>query len=151
MDCLILTHWGWDEIYASLQITFSNALSSMKINSFWLKFISKGLIYNIPSLVQIMAGAQQGDKPYYLNKWWLSYWCRYGSLSMNEFTSTKFINPSASWLNVNSKLIWAKRWELWISWRKLNHVINGLNYITLCVKWLAILSHVHKSLNYVCI
>ena len=31
-----LAHWGWDEIYAILQMTYSNAFSLMKMYWFWL-------------------------------------------------------------------------------------------------------------------
>ena len=62
----ILTHWGRDKMAAISQTMFSNAFSWMKM---WislqssLKFVPKGLINNIPSLVQIMAWRQPGDKP----------------------------------------------------------------------------------------
>ena len=45
-------------------MTFSNAFSSMKcINEISLEFAPKGAINNIPTLVQIMAWHQPGDKP----------------------------------------------------------------------------------------
>ena len=69
-----LTHWGWD----ILQTTFSNAFSLMKMFQFRLRFhwsllfslnnkqqwnLNRGLINNIPALVQIMAWRRPGDKP----------------------------------------------------------------------------------------
>ena len=49
------------------QTTFSNAFSWMKMFEyrlkFLLKFVPKGLINNIPALVQIMAWRRPGDKP----------------------------------------------------------------------------------------
>ena len=69
-----LTHWGWD----IFQTTFSNAFSFMKMFQFRLRFhwsllfslknkpqwnLNRGLINNIPALVQIMAWRRPGDKP----------------------------------------------------------------------------------------
>ena len=63
-----LTHWGWDKMAAILQTIYLNAFFlneniwiSIKIS---LKFIPKGLINNIPSLVQIMAWRRGGNKPF---------------------------------------------------------------------------------------
>ena len=62
-----------------LQITFSNAFSLMEMYKFWiqisLKFVPKGPVNSIPALVQIY---------YYLNQWWLVYWCIYASLNLKE-------------------------------------------------------------------
>ena len=44
------------------------------------KFVPKGPINNIPSLVQIMVWC------HYLNQWWLNYWHIYESLGLNELT-----------------------------------------------------------------
>ena len=55
----ISTHWGRDKMATILQITFSDAFSSIEMcgcrrkNS--LKYVSEGPIYNNPDLVQIMA------------------------------------------------------------------------------------------------
>ena len=54
---LELTHWGQDKMVAISQMTITNAINIS------LKFVSKGQIYNIPSLVQIMAWRWPGDKP----------------------------------------------------------------------------------------
>ena len=63
---LFLTHWGRDKM-ADISLTVSNTSSWMKIYEFWskisLKFIPKGLINNIPALVQIMAWCWPDDKP----------------------------------------------------------------------------------------
>ena len=65
----ILTHWGRDKMAAVSQTTLSNAFSWMKMLEFRisikisLKFVPKGPINNIPSLVQIMAWRRSGDKP----------------------------------------------------------------------------------------
>ena len=58
-----LTHWGRDKMASIFQMTFSNALSWMKMYKFQLIFhwsLSQGPINNIPALVQIMAWC---DKP----------------------------------------------------------------------------------------
>ena len=62
-----LTHWGRDKTNAIFQTTFSNRFSWMKMYEFFikisLKFVSNGLINDIPALVQIMAWRRLGDKP----------------------------------------------------------------------------------------
>ena len=64
---MALTHWGRDKMDALFQTTFSNGFSWMKMYEFRLKislkFVPKGLINNIPSLVHIMAWRRPGDKP----------------------------------------------------------------------------------------
>ena len=86
-----LTHWDHDKMATIVQTTFSNAFHWMK--NVWtsinisLKFVPKGLINNIPALVQIMAWRRPGDKPVYeamMKQWWLDYWCIYASLGLNE-------------------------------------------------------------------
>ena len=54
-----------------------------------LKFVPKGSINNIPTLVQIMACAGQVTS-HYLNQWWLVYWCIYASLGLNEYFNKAF-------------------------------------------------------------
>ena len=62
-----LTHWGRDKMADIFQTTFSHAFSWMK--NVWIfikismKFVPKGPIDKIPSLVQIMAWRRPGDKP----------------------------------------------------------------------------------------
>ena len=46
-----------------------------------LKFVPKGLITNIPVLVQVIADQATS---HYLNQWWLVYWGIYVSLGLNE-------------------------------------------------------------------
>ena len=62
-----ITHWGWDKMAAIFQTTVSNGFSWMKMYEFRievsLKFVPKGPINNIQSLVQIMAWCRPGDKP----------------------------------------------------------------------------------------
>ena len=61
-----LTHWGQDEKGAILQMTFQVHFLEWKYIDFDLnitKFIPKGLINNIPVLVQIMVRCRTGDKP----------------------------------------------------------------------------------------
>ena len=62
-----LTHWGRDKVNAIWQTTFSSAFSWMNMFEFWfkssLKFVPKGPINNIPTLVQKMAWRRPGDKP----------------------------------------------------------------------------------------
>ena len=62
---IVLTHWGRDKMAAISQTTLSNAFSWMKIFSIKisLKFVPKGPINNIPTLVQIMTWRRPGDKP----------------------------------------------------------------------------------------
>ena len=58
-----LTHWGRDKMAVISQTILSNAFwmeISIKIS---LKFVPKGLINNIPALVQVMAWRRPGDKP----------------------------------------------------------------------------------------
>ena len=59
---LLLTHWGRDRMATIFQTTISNTFSwiSIKIS---LKSVTKCPINNIPTLFQIMAGPQPGDKP----------------------------------------------------------------------------------------
>ena len=64
----VLTHWGRDKMDAISQTTLSNAFLWMNENvrisiNISLKFVPKGLINNIPALVQIMAWCRPGDKP----------------------------------------------------------------------------------------
>ena len=63
----MLTHWSRDNMAAISQTTLSsaffvneNVIISIKIS---LKFVPKGPINNIPTLVQIMAWRRSGDKP----------------------------------------------------------------------------------------
>ena len=56
-----------------------------------LKFVPKGLINNIPALVQIRLGADQATS-HYLNQWWLIYWRIYASLGLNELKWTYQLN-----------------------------------------------------------
>ena len=63
----VLTHWGWDkngclstdDIFKRIFLN-ENVWISITIS---LKFVPKGLINNIPALVQIMAWRRPGDKP----------------------------------------------------------------------------------------
>ena len=53
------THWGRD-IMAAVSQTNENDIIPLKIS---LTFVPKGLINNIPTLVQVMAWRRPGDKP----------------------------------------------------------------------------------------
>ena len=81
------THWGREQIDAMSQTTFSNAF--FENGNEWillrisLRFVSKGPINNIPSLVQTMAWRGQATI-HCLNQWWLIYWRIYASLGLNE-------------------------------------------------------------------
>ena len=63
----LLTHWGRDKMDAISQTIFSSVFFLNE--NVWipktisLKFVPKGPINNIPSLVQIMAWCRPGDKP----------------------------------------------------------------------------------------
>ena len=62
-----LSHWGWDENgchfpHNTFKCIFMNENIWISTNIL-LKFVPKGLINNIPALVQIMAWRQPGDKP----------------------------------------------------------------------------------------
>ena len=61
-------HHFADNIFKCILLN-ENVWISIKIS---LKFVPKGLINNIPALVQIM------------NQWWLDYWHIYTSLGLNE-------------------------------------------------------------------
>ena len=62
-----LTHWGGDKWPTIFQMTFSNGFSWNE--NVWiainisLKFVPRGLINYIPTLVQVMAWRRPGDKP----------------------------------------------------------------------------------------
>ena len=64
---VVLAYWGRDKTDAISQTTFSNAFFFNE--NVWipiktsLKFVPRGLINNIPALVQIMAWRLPGDKP----------------------------------------------------------------------------------------
>ena len=63
-----LTHWGRNKIATIFQTSFFNACCWMKMYQFGfvkisLKLVPRGLINNIPELVQIMAWRRPGDKP----------------------------------------------------------------------------------------
>ena len=63
---LSLTHWGRDNLAASLQTSFSNAFSWMKTRistKISLKFVPKAPIDNTSALVQVMTWRQTDDKP----------------------------------------------------------------------------------------
>ena len=67
MICLRLTHWGRDKMAATFpddifKCIFLNENEGISIK-ISLKFVPKGQINNIPSLVQIMAWRRPGDKP----------------------------------------------------------------------------------------
>ena len=59
---------GDKKMAAMLQATFSSTFFSLKITVFWIKFQWIFTIDNKPSLVQVMAWHQTGDKALY------SYW-----------------------------------------------------------------------------
>ena len=64
-----LPHWGRDKMDAISQTTLSNAFSWLKMLdvrisiNISLKYVPRGLINNIPALIQIMAWRRPGDKP----------------------------------------------------------------------------------------
>ena len=79
-----------------------------------LTFVPKGPIYNIPSLVQIMAWRHPGDKPlseqwlgaiqatsHYLNQWWIVYRPIYASLGLNELIAW-FLIPVINYLETTT-------------------------------------------------
>ena len=63
----VLTHWGRDKMAAIFQTTFSNGFSGNE--NVWisinisLKFVPRGPINNIPTLLRVMAWRRPGDKP----------------------------------------------------------------------------------------
>ena len=61
-------------------------------------FVPKGLIKNIPAMVQIMAWRRPGAS-HYLNQWWLVYRRIYASLGLNELRRPLF---TAAILSVDS-------------------------------------------------
>ena len=68
-----------DDIFKSIFLN-ENVWILIKIS---LRFLLKGLINNIPALVQIMAWCRSGDKPL-SDQWWFDYWCLHTSLGLNE-------------------------------------------------------------------
>ena len=78
-----------------------------------LKFVPRGRINNIPTLVQIMAWCRPGDKKlsHYLNQWWLDYRRIYASLGLNELTTKHSINCK------------------WLKW--FTHVVLSLTHLTM--------------------
>ena len=59
----ILTYWGRDKIAVSLQRTFSNGFSKMKMHEFYWGLFLRVKLNDIPVLVQSMAWRRQSDKP----------------------------------------------------------------------------------------
>ena len=72
-----------DDIFKYIFLN-ENVWISIKI---LLKFVPMSPIYNISSLVQIMAYADQATS-HYLNQWWLVYWRIHASLGLNELIQT---------------------------------------------------------------
>ena len=66
-----------------------------------LKYVPRGPINNIPTLVQVMVGADQATSQY-LNQWWLDYRRIYESLGLNQLRSYRTISKlSYWWLSAN--------------------------------------------------
>ena len=83
-----------DDIFKSISLN-GNVLISIKIS---LKFVPKGLINNIPALVQVMAWRRPGDKP--LSEPMmvsLLTWRIYASLGLNELTLINWFSTPAGW------------------------------------------------------
>ena len=87
-----LTNWGRDKMAAIFQSTVSNGFSWMKMYEFRLKF-HWSLLPRIQLTIfqhwfRSWLGADQMTS-YYLNQWWLVYWCIYASLGLNELKAMK--------------------------------------------------------------
>ena len=91
-SCKSISHWAPRQVTTISQMTFSNAFSWMKTYEFPLRLhwslSLKVQINNIPTLVQIMLGADQATN-HYLNQCWSVYWRIYASLSFNEINHIK--------------------------------------------------------------
>ena len=91
--CSLWKNWGQGKMADILQMTFSNAFSSMKkwlyLIKISLKFVPSDPIQNKPTLVQIMAWVEQGQAIIWINDdidyWCLVYWCLYLSLGFHKF------------------------------------------------------------------
>ena len=80
-----LTHWGWDKMDAISQTTFSSAFSWMKMFEFRLKFHWRLFLRIQLTIFQHWFRKWPARPPsYYLNQWWLIYWCMYALLGLNE-------------------------------------------------------------------
>ena len=81
------TQWGRDKIAAILQMTYWNLLycKIVLLIQISLKIVSKGPIYNKPTLVQIMAWRWVGNKPL-SDQWWP------GLLMHKCITQSKWVN-----------------------------------------------------------
>ena len=91
-----------DDIFKCIFLN-ENIWITIKIS---LKFVPKGPINNIPTLVQIMSWRQPGDKPIWTNDGWLNYRRIYAALGFNELTNScktpKFLFKK---VNLNMKLL----------------------------------------------
>ena len=83
-----------------------NVIIAIKIS---LKFVPKGLINNIPALVQATS--------HYLKQWWLIYWRIYAPLGLNElmtYISVQYYQIQILWPNMKSfSLIPLRKNQLW--------------------------------------
>ena len=82
-----LTHWGWDNMNAISQTTFSSAFYWMKMYELRLK-IHWSLFLRVHLTIfqhwfRLWLGAVQATS-HYLNQCWLVYRCMYASLRLNE-------------------------------------------------------------------
>ena len=115
-----------DDIFKCI-ILNENVWISMKIS---LKFVPRGQIKNIPSLVKIMPWRRPAQS-HYLNQWWLVYWCIYTSLGLDTLWVNKGYRGHCgkstkynSYANTVSRHYWARPpfiiSSLWMHW-KLSH------------------------------
>ena len=104
-----------------------NVWISIKIS---LNFVPKVRINNIPALVQIMAWHRPGDRPLSGPMIFLSYWCIYASLSLNELNAIfRYIALACHHSN--------KSQTLDLTWPKYFWLPYFQNYIKLCLNPLA--------------
>ena len=111
----LLTHWGWDKMDNISQMTFSTIFLSTKkvwvLIKLSLKFVSKGPINNIPTLVQIMLGTVQVTS-HKLVQWWLVY--RLVCITRPQWVKL----PSATWpfsVDINMLQTCCNEWLIKIS------------------------------------
>ena len=116
---------------AVLQTTFSNAFSWMKIYEFWfnmsLKFLLKGPINKIPTLVQVMAWRRSGDKP--LSEPMMIRLLTHICVSRPQWV--KIANAYKSYLTMYGKIFWVEfqRVPLKFHPKYLTHTLKDVIYI----------------------
>ena len=101
-----------DDIFKCVFLN-ENVRISMKLS---LKFVCKSPINNIHALVQILAWRRRGDKPFFLNQWWLDYWRIYASrilIGLNHYSDLLCV-PHSVVINDWLKIIMISKSNKWV-------------------------------------